>query len=241
VPKPRRARLVALVDLLALRRPDVDPNAVSEGRVIVDGRVITNPAALVRADSSLRVLRVRRLRGNVKLSHAIDRLGIAVAGRIAVDVGASAGGFTTALLDHGASRVYAVDVGVGQLVGRLRSDPRVVNLEGLNLAALDSTVIPDLVDVITMDLSYLSVADAVPQLEHLNIDQHADLVALVKPTFELHRSTVAASDLDLTRAVNRAAQGIARSRWSAVASCAAPVPGRRGAYEAFIHARRTPT
>jgi predicted rRNA methylase YqxC with S4 and FtsJ domains len=81
----------------------------------------------VRAGAALRVLPYRRLRGDVKLSHALDTLAVPVAGRIAIDIGASAGGFTTALLDRGARRVHAVDAGVGQLLGRPRADPKVVN------------------------------------------------------------------------------------------------------------------
>lgn len=82
---------------------------------------MTNPSARVRADASLRVTAERRLRGDVKLSHALDKFGVMVSGRVALDVGASAGGFTTALLDRDARRVYSVDAGVGQLRGRLAS------------------------------------------------------------------------------------------------------------------------
>src|SRR5205085_5720909 len=125
VSRRRRARFVVLEDLLARRRPDVDVGVIAEGRLLVDGRMVANPRALVRLDASLRVVADHRLRGDIKLSHAIDVLAIPIAGRIAVDIGASAGGVTTALLEHGASRVYAVDAGAGQLRGRLRSDPRV--------------------------------------------------------------------------------------------------------------------
>ena len=118
--KPRRARFVALTALLARRRFDADVGLITSGRVLVDGRVIVNPAALVRSDAALRILPTARLRGERKLSAAFDRLSVPVVGSVALDVGASAGGFTTALLARGARRVYAVDAGVGQLVGRLR-------------------------------------------------------------------------------------------------------------------------
>ena len=127
----------ALEVLLARRNLDVDEQAIKAGRVLVDGRVVSNPAARVRSDASVRVQREARLRGDVKLSYALDRFRVPVADRVAADVGASAGGFTTALLDRGARRVYAIDVGVGQLVGRLRVDDRVVNLEGHNLGSID--------------------------------------------------------------------------------------------------------
>jgi len=239
VSKPRRARFVALADLLARRRPDVDPSAIAAGRVLVDGRFLTNPAARVRVDASLRVEPTRRLRGDVKLSRALRELAVPVAGRVAVDIGANAGGFTTALLDRGASRVYAVDTGVGQLLGQLRIDPRVVNLEGHNLGILDAKIVADVVEVITLDLSYLSVADAVPQLERFRIHTEADLVALVKPTFELHRPTLAATINDIDDAIRRATSAITeRAAWTVQASCWAPRTGQRGGREAFVHAKR---
>jgi 23S rRNA (cytidine1920-2'-O)/16S rRNA (cytidine1409-2'-O)-methyltransferase len=194
----------------------------------------------VRSTASIRVLPEQRLRGAIKLSHALDVFEVRLADRVAVDIGASTGGFTVALLEHGVRRVYAVDAGVGQLLGRLRADSRVVNLEGHNLGSLDSIVIPEPVAVITMDLSYLAVADAVPQLESLTVDPEADLVALVKPTFELHRATLAASVDDVANALHAASKVITATGWDVLATCDAPATGRRGAREAFIHARRRP-
>jgi 23S rRNA (cytidine1920-2'-O)/16S rRNA (cytidine1409-2'-O)-methyltransferase len=238
VAKSRRAPFVALVDALARSNPDAGVDAIVDARVLVDGRVVTNPRARVRADSSIRVLAHRRLRGDVKLSHALDTLDVAVTGRVAIDVGASAGGFTAALLDRGAARVYAVDAGVGQLVGRLRVDARVVNLEGTNLAALDRALVPDAIDVVTMDLSYLAVADAVPQLARLTVRPRADMVVLVKPTFELRRGALAAAEADVVVAVEQASRAVTASGWDVIRMCDAPVTGRRGAREAFLHARR---
>ena len=239
--KPRRARFVALADLLRHHRPDIDPDAIRAGNVLIDGRVLTNPAARVRADAAIRVAPARRLRGDVKLSHALDAFDLSVAGRVSLDVGASAGGFTTALISRGARRVYAVDTGVGQLLSRLRADRRVVNLEGHNLGALHRTDVPDVVEVITMDLSYLAVADAVGQLDVVQTAAEADLVALVKPTFELHRAMVAASEDDIDDALDLAAAAIVAARWRVIATCAAAPTGRRGAREAFIHAQRRAT
>jgi 23S rRNA (cytidine1920-2'-O)/16S rRNA (cytidine1409-2'-O)-methyltransferase len=238
VPASRRRRFVALVDLLAQRRPDVGASVIHEGRVVVDGRFVTNGRARVPADASLRVLPARRLRGDVKLSYALDNLRVPVAGRVAADLGASAGGFTSALLDRGARRVYAVDVGVGQLLGRLRNNPRVVNLEGHNLATLDRALAPDVVGLITMDLSYLAVSAALPQLADLDLETHADLVVLVKPTFELHAATLARSDEDVSRAVEHAERAMISLDWHVHGRCDAPATGRRGAREVFVHGRR---
>jgi 23S rRNA (cytidine1920-2'-O)/16S rRNA (cytidine1409-2'-O)-methyltransferase len=224
--------------LLARRRPDIDPSAIADGRVLVDGRILTNPAARVRLDASLRVTAERRLRGERKLTHALDVLSVDVEGRVAVDIGANVGGFTTALLDHGARRVYAVEAGVGLLVGRLRNDPRVVNLEGHNLGQIDTASVREPVAVIAMDLSYLAVSAALPQLERLDIDNDADLVALVKPTFELRRGTMAASDDELDQAVAHAIEAATDTGWQVVAAIESSHRGRGGSREAFIHARR---
>src|SRR5207248_8695281 len=103
------------------------------------------------------------LRGETKLRAALAAFDVSVAGRVALDVGAAAGGFTRALLAAGARRVYAVDAGYGQLLGSLRQDPRVVNLEATNLGELSVDLIPDQVELVTLDLSYLALAAAVPQ------------------------------------------------------------------------------
>ena len=238
MPKRGRAPFVALVDLLARQRADVDPSAIADGRVLIDGRVLMNPAARVRRDASVRVLSRRWLRGEIKLTHALDRFGVEATGRVAADVGSNVGGFVTALLERGDRRVYAIDAGVGQLLGRLRIDPRVVNLEGHNLGRVTRADVPEPVELITVDLSYLSLADAVPQLDALDIVASADLVALVKPTFELHQARVAATEDDVARAITSATAAISRSGWEVVALCDAPATGQRGAREAFIHARR---
>lgn len=233
-----RARFIALTALLARRNIDAAEQAIKTGRVVVDGRLIMNPAARVRVDASVRVQAESRLRGDIKLSHALDQLGVQIAGRVAADVGASAGGFTTALLEHGAARVYAIDVGVGQLVGRLRAHERVVNLEGHNLGFITRQHVPERVDVVTVDLSYLAVADAVPQLEALDIAEVADLVTLVKPTFELRRGRPPAARAELEAALRAATAGIDAGSWRVVATCESRVTGARGTTEFFVHAQR---
>jgi 23S rRNA (cytidine1920-2'-O)/16S rRNA (cytidine1409-2'-O)-methyltransferase len=102
------------------------------------------------------------LRGEAKLRAALAAFGVRPAGRVALDLGAAAGGFTRVLLDAGAARVYAVDAGFGQLLGSLRQEPRVVVLERVNLGNLDCRRIPDAIELITIDLSYLSLSEAFP-------------------------------------------------------------------------------
>ena len=238
MPKHKRARFVALAMLLAHKRPDVDPSAIADGRVLVDGRILTNPAAHVRLDASIRVTTKRRLRGERKLTEALAVFSIDIDGRVVLDIGANVGGFTTALLEHGARRVYAVEAGVGLLLGRLRNDPRVVNLEGNNLGEVDTVSVPESVEVIAMDMSYLAVGSALPQLERLDIDDDADLVALVKPTFELRRGAMASADRDLAQAVEHASAAATDAGWQVVGAIESSHRGRGGAREAFVHARR---
>lgn len=233
-------RLRALASEFAHRYPHLeDPDAlIAAGEVLVNGFPRTNPASLVDAGDSITVRRSTPLRGESKLTHALQLFDVSAAGRVAVDLGAAAGGFTRVLLDAGARRVYAVDAGHGQLLGSLRQDPRVVNLERTNLAALDGTRIPETVGVITMDLSYLSIAGAVPQLHHLDIEAEADLVALVKPTYELGLPRPPADEL-LESAVTHAADGLSAAGWRVVANERSPVRGSRGTIEYLVHARRT--
>jgi 23S rRNA (cytidine1920-2'-O)/16S rRNA (cytidine1409-2'-O)-methyltransferase len=199
---------------------------------------VDNPRALVDATAPLHVEEPRALRGTIKLRAALDGFGVVVAGRTALDLGASTGGFTIALLEAGAKRVYAVDAGHGQLLGRLRQDPRVVNRERTNLGALDAHLIPDVIEVVTMDLSYLAIARAVPQLERLVFADGTDLVALVKPMFELDLASAPVDDASIDRARARASAGLRASGWDVVASLPSPVTGAGGARELFIHARR---
>jgi 23S rRNA (cytidine1920-2'-O)/16S rRNA (cytidine1409-2'-O)-methyltransferase len=177
------------------------------------------------------------VRGEAKLRHALRTMAVPVAGRVALDVGAAAGGFTRVLLEAGAARVYAVDAGHGQLLGSLRRDPRVVALERTNLGVLGPHVVPDLVEVVTMDLSYLPVARAAPQLEAVTRARDADLVALVKPQHELGLATPP-DEHGVAEAVVHATEGLAASGWDVVGATRSPVLGSRGAVEWLVHARR---
>jgi 23S rRNA (cytidine1920-2'-O)/16S rRNA (cytidine1409-2'-O)-methyltransferase len=178
------------------------------------------------------------LRGEAKLRFALDVFKVSVEGRVALDVGAAAGGFTRVLLQAGARLVYAVDAGHGQLLGSLRQDSRVVNLEQTNLADLDESLIPDEVQVVSVDVSYVSLALAVPQLERVQIASDAVLLALVKPQFELGLARSPASEQVLSAALDRAREAIDAGPWDVVSSIRSPIRGRKGSAEFLIHARR---
>lgn len=171
---------------------------------------------------------------------ALSGFDVLIAGRVCLDLGAAAGGFTRVLLEAGASRVYAVDAGFGQLLGSLRQDPRVINLEATNVAALDGRLIPEAIEVVTVDVSYLALAAAVAQLDRITIAPYADLIGLVKPMFELRLATAPSEPGIVEAATERAAEGIVAAGWQVVGVMPSPVLGGRGAVEALVHARRSP-
>jgi 23S rRNA (cytidine1920-2'-O)/16S rRNA (cytidine1409-2'-O)-methyltransferase len=179
------------------------------------------------------------LRGEAKLRAALAAFDVRISGRVCLDLGAAAGGFTKVLLEAGASRVYAVDAGFGQLLGSLRQDPRVVNLEATNVAALDGRGVPEAIDVVTIDVSYLALAAAVAQLDRITIAPGADLIGLVKPMFELRLATAPTDPALVDAATERASGGIVAAGWEVIGSMPSPVLGGRGAVEALVHARRS--
>ncbi|HUY71517.1 MAG TPA: SAM-dependent methyltransferase [Gaiellaceae bacterium] len=237
-----RPRLRALADLLADAHPGIDTaEAIGNGRVLVDGGVATNPASLFRGDAAitLRPEGEEPLRGEAKLTGALEAFAVEVDGRVALDLGAAAGGFTRVLLRAGAARVYAVDAGHGQLLGSLRQHRAVVNLERTNLGELSTALVPDPIDLVTADLSYISLARAIPQLDgRVTLTSGADLVALVKPMFELSLPEPPTDRAALAEAVERAATGLEAAGWEIRGTCASPVTGTRGSVEFLLHARR---
>jgi 23S rRNA (cytidine1920-2'-O)/16S rRNA (cytidine1409-2'-O)-methyltransferase len=240
---PSKPRFVALGQRVRQLYPHVpDPDSlISSGHVRVNGAVANNPRAQIpRGAAVVIAAQPRPPRGARKLQAALETFAVPVAGRVATDIGAATGGFTLALLAAGARRVFAVDAGHGQLLGSLRADDRVVNLERTNLGTLSRALVPDAVEVVTIDLSYLSLARAAPQLEALAIAGAADLVALVKPMFELGLARPPADPEQRAKAVELAAAAFENTGWRAPRSVESPVTGRRGAIEYLLHLRRAP-
>jgi 23S rRNA (cytidine1920-2'-O)/16S rRNA (cytidine1409-2'-O)-methyltransferase len=207
--------------------------------VLVDGFPVRNPDSLVAKTASVALRAPQVLAGEAKLRAAIATFAPAIRDRVALDVGAAAGGFTRVLLEAGARRVYAVDAGHGQLLGSLRQDPRVVNLEATNLGELTRELVPDAIELVTIDVSYISLAAALPQLETIVFAHDAELVALVKPMFELGLDAPP-PDARLRDALAHATLGIERASWHVTGSIASPVTGHRGAKELLLHATRAP-
>ncbi len=183
-------------------------------------------------------------RGGLKLAHALDAFGIAVEGRLALDIGASTGGFTDVLLQRGATRVVALDVGHGQLDWKLRSDPRVVVVERMNARSLTPGDLPDgarAFDVITIDVSFISLRHILPVLPPL-MREGADVIALVKPQFEAGRAEVGKGGIVRDEAVQRRVVGKVTAAADALGLTRAgmtesPIAGMEGNREFLIHLR----
>jgi 23S rRNA (cytidine1920-2'-O)/16S rRNA (cytidine1409-2'-O)-methyltransferase len=182
-------------------------------------------------------------RGGVKLAHALDCFVIDVAGLVALDIGASTGGFTDVLLTRGAAKVHAVDVGRGQLAWKLRQDPRVVVHEGVNARYLTGDEIPEPVDIVTCDASFIGLATVLPSALAL-AKPAALLVALVKPQFEAGPKSVGKGGVvrepEIHRAVCEAAASWvgAQPGWSVVGIVESPLTGPAGNREFLLYARR---
>lgn len=188
--KPRLDRLLVERGLAASRQRAAA--LILAGRVTVGGRRAEKAAQQVAPDARLEVLEEDEgyvSRGGLKLAGALDAFSLTVAGLVAMDVGASTGGFTHCLLRRGARRVYAVDVGYGQLAWKLRQDARVVVLERTNVRYLEREQIPEPVDLATIDTSFISLTKVIPRvLEFLS--GNGRLLALIKPQFEVGRGLV---------------------------------------------------
>jgi 23S rRNA (cytidine1920-2'-O)/16S rRNA (cytidine1409-2'-O)-methyltransferase len=238
------------LDLLLVERGLFDSReqaqrALMAGTVEVDGRRVDKAGTAVETTARLEVLGPREpfvSRAGRKLAAALDGFAIDPSGRVCLDVGAGTGGFTDCLLQRGAVRVYALDVGHGQLHAALRSDPRVVVLEGRNARHFDPDDVPEPVGLMTVDVSFISLRLVMPPVI-ATLGPDADVVVLIKPQFEAPRGSVGKGgilrDEELRRAVvaDRAAflQSLGLELRGIFDS---PVAGAGGNREALAHLRR---
>lgn len=217
------------------------------GSVRVNGQPASKAGTPVHSDAEITVATPDHPyvgRGGVKLAHALDTFGIQVPGRVALDIGASTGGFTDVLLQRGATYVVALDVGHGQLDWKIRSDPRVHVLERVNARTLKASDLSGRVpfDVVTIDVSFISLRHILPAVPPL-IRESADVVALVKPQFEAGRPEVgrggivrdAAVQARVVEEVTAAANALGLTRAGMTES---PIAGMEGNREFLIHLRR---
>jgi len=215
---------------------------ILSGVVLVNGRPVTKAGTQFADDVDLSLQSPDHPyvgRGGLKLAHALDVFGVTVQDRIALDIGASTGGFTDVLLKRGAAHVVALDVGHGQLDWTLRNDARVLVLERVNARALTLADIPSRVDLVTVDVSFISLRHIFPRIPGL-LNPAGDVVALVKPQFEAGRSEVGKHGVVKDEAVQQRVVEDA-SAWAAEVGLVragmteSPITGDAGNREFFLH------
>ena len=198
----KRLDLVVLEKRLADSRQRAQA-LILAGKVLVNNLIVDKSGTLVSPKDDI-VLQEEDhpyvSRGGLKLEKALHTLGIDINGFVCLDVGASTGGFTDCLLQHGAGRVYAVDVGYGQLSWKLRQDPRVVVIERMNIRYMQPETIPQPLDLVTIDVSFISLKKVVPEILKF-MKKNAGILALIKPQFEVGKRNIGKGgvvrDLDL--------------------------------------------
>ena len=162
------------------------------GQILVNGQKIDKAGTLVPGDAELRILgeALRYVsRGGLKLEHALQEFHVPVTGKTALDIGASTGGFTDCLLQQGCAKVYAIDVGYGQLAWKLRQDPRVVVIERVNIRAMEPALIPEQADLAVIDVSFISLEKVIPPVLKF-LKPISEIIALIKPQFEVGKELV---------------------------------------------------
>ena len=218
--------------------------AIEAGGVVVDGRTLAKASELVDEAAAIEAVAAHPYvgRGALKLSHALGLWPVLVEGRTVLDVGASTGGFTEVSLERGAARVYAVDVGRGQLHPKLAGDPRVVGLEGVDARNLTAAMIPVVPDLIVTDVSFIGLAKVLPAALRL-ATFGADLVALVKPQFEVGPDNVGKGGLvkdeaARAQALDDVVEFLRGSGWIVRATADSPITGGDGNHEYLLWAQR---
>jgi 23S rRNA (cytidine1920-2'-O)/16S rRNA (cytidine1409-2'-O)-methyltransferase len=212
------------------------------GHVLVNGTPVSKVGALVSTESAVILKSPDQpyvSRGGLKLAAALTSFNIDVTGQVALDVGASTGGFTDCLLQHGAARVYCVDVGYGQLAWRLRQDPRVIVLERTNIRYLPREAIPEEMDLAVADVSFISLKLVLPQiLQFLRPD--GLIIALVKPQFEVGKGQVGKGGVvrdpqqqqQVVAEIQKFAQGLGLAAEGVIPS---PILGPKGNQEYLLY------
>ena len=240
-----RSRLDERIVALGLAESRTKAQAlIMAGQVLVDDVPVDKAGTRVRNDASVRIRGAASRyvsRGGDKLEGALEDLGVDPRGKLCLDVGASTGGFTDCLLQRGATRVYAVDVGYGLLDAKLRDDPRVVVRERINARNLEAAQVPEPVDLLVADVAFISLRLVVPALAA--VAPRAEWLLLVKPQFEVGREQVGKGGVvrdDALRAwavesVRGAAEALG---WREVARADSRVAGPKGNREIFLHLRK---
>jgi 23S rRNA (cytidine1920-2'-O)/16S rRNA (cytidine1409-2'-O)-methyltransferase len=245
VPRRRADTLLAERGLAPSRTAAAATVRAGRVRLGKDGSTVEKPSELVPEDAELLVEEGQEFvsRGGIKLKNALDELNVGVDGRRCMDVGASTGGFTDCLLQRGAETVIAVDVGHGQLDWKLRQDPRVLVMERLNARALGDSYLPFRPDLITVDVSFISLAMLIAPIV-ATADEEFDLLGLVKPQFELGKEKVGKGGVvrdaaDRREAIRKVAEAAGNEGLVVRGVASSGLPGPKGNRETFVWASRS--
>ena len=234
------------LDLLLVERGLVESREKGQalilaGEVLVNGQKVDKPGHAVPSDSKIELAEQPRYvgRGGLKLEAALDHFRILVAGKVCLDIGSSTGGFTDCLLQRGAARVYAIDVGTGQLDWKLRNDSRVIVREQMNARYLSANEVPEPIDLAVCDVSFISITMILPVLPNL-LAKSGEMVILVKPQFELERHHVGKGGIIRDSALHQQACGrvddAVRLLGFRTAIIPSPVLGAEGNQEFLLYA-----
>lgn len=223
---------------------EVAARTILAGGVLVDGTVVDKPAKLVFHDALIEIKRAAPYvsRAGEKLAAALDAFSLNPNGLIALDVGCSTGGFTDCLLQRGAKRIYAVDVGYGLIDWKLRQDTRVVLLERINIRYVDRSLVPELISIAVIDVSFISLTLVLPCVVPL-LASDANLVALVKPQFEVGKGQVGSGgivrdDAQREMVTNKVIDCAVHLGLAPIGVVDSPVKGRKGNREILVGFRR---
>ena len=217
---------------------------IEAGRVKVDGRVITRPGHTIDSEAEIEILRIEHYvsRGGEKLEAALEQFQVNPKRSVCLDIGASTGGFTDCLLQHGAKRVYAIDVGHDQIHAKIRHDPRVIVREGINARYLEPQDIGEPIDLVVVDVSFISLKLVLlPLLDIIAPD--GEIVALVKPQFEVGKDLLPKDGVVKNAADREAVLTDIRAfvenetPWKVIADMVSPIQGEKGNVEFLLHLR----
>ena len=240
----KKARLdVALVDRGLVETRSKAQSLIMARRVLVNGDYVDKAGAPVAADDELRIAALEHPwvgRGGMKLAHALSHFKIDVAGKVCADVGASTGGFTDVMLKNGAAKVYAIDVGYGQLDQSLRKDPRVVNREKVNARYLSEVDFDEPIDFTSIDVSFISLKLILPAVAKF---LRGEVVALIKPQFEvgkrdIGKGGIVRDDAKRAEAAQSVVQFARESGFAILGLTESPVKGAEGNIEYLMYGSR---
>jgi 23S rRNA (cytidine1920-2'-O)/16S rRNA (cytidine1409-2'-O)-methyltransferase len=215
------------------------------GQILVNGQKQDKAGALVPGDANIRILGETLpfvSRGGLKLASALKEFSVIVEGKAALDVGASTGGFTDCLLQNGARKIFAVDVGYGQMAWKIRQDPRVVVIERTNIRDMDPSLIPEPIDLTVIDVSFISLEKVVPHILRF-LKPGAGLVALIKPQFEVGKDQVGKGgivrdEVARTAAKERVLESMQGLGFDVQGVISSPITGQDGNIEFLLYAKR---